>query len=71
MGEQLFTMKSQVVDESSVVSDDLGQSVDQKICERQQFTISEVLCQFPQISCPVLYEIITDSLGYLSQVLRR
>jgi hypothetical protein len=48
----------------SVVSDDLVQTVDQKICERWSFTISELLCVFPQISCPLLYEIITVGLGY-------
>jgi hypothetical protein len=48
----------------SVVSDDLVQSVDQNICERQRFTISELSCEFPNISRPVLYEIITDRLGY-------
>jgi hypothetical protein len=52
-------MKSEVVGQPSVVSDDLVQSVEQKICERQHFTISEVLCEFPQISCTVLYGIIT------------
>jgi hypothetical protein len=48
----------------SVVSDDLVQSVDKKICEKQHFTISELLCEFPQISCTVLCEIITVRLGY-------
>jgi transposase len=33
----------------SVVNDDLVQSVDQKICERWCFTISELSCEFPQI----------------------
>jgi hypothetical protein len=42
----------------SVVSDDFVQSVDQKICERWRFAISGLLCEFPQISCIVLYEII-------------
>jgi hypothetical protein len=48
----------------SVVSDDLVQSVDQKICERWRFTVLELLCEFPQISRTVLYEIITLRLGY-------
>jgi hypothetical protein len=39
----------------SVVSDDLVQSVDQKICERWHFTISEFLREFPQISHTLLY----------------
>jgi hypothetical protein len=42
----------------SVVSDDLVQSVDQKICERRRFTILEVTCEFPQISLTVLYLVI-------------
>jgi hypothetical protein len=44
----------------SVVSDDCVQSVDQKICERWHFIISGLLCEFPQISCTVLYEITTE-----------
>jgi hypothetical protein len=34
-----------------------------KICERQHFTISELSCEFPQISVTGLYEIITVRLG--------
>jgi hypothetical protein len=37
----------------SVVSDDLVQSVEQEVCKRQRFTISELSCEFPQISCTV------------------
>jgi hypothetical protein len=48
----------------SVVSVDLVESVNQKICERWRFTISELLCEFPQISRTVLYKIITVRLGY-------
>jgi transposase len=48
----------------SVVRDDLVQSVDQKTCERWRFTISELSCEFSQISLTVLYEIITVRLGY-------
>jgi hypothetical protein len=48
----------------SVMSYDLVQSVDQKTGERQRFTISELLSEFPQISLTVLYEIITIRLGY-------
>jgi hypothetical protein len=43
-GEQMFTMKSEAIGPPSVVSDDLVQSVDQKIWERRPFTISEVSC---------------------------
>jgi hypothetical protein len=46
-----------------VVSDDLVQSVDQKICERRCFAISELSCELTQILCTVLYEIITLRLG--------
>jgi hypothetical protein len=46
MGEQMFTMKSEVVGWSSVVSGDLVQSVDQKLCERRCFTISVLLVNF-------------------------
>jgi hypothetical protein len=48
----------------SVASDDLIQSVDQKVCERWCFTVSEFSCEFPHISHTVLYEIIIDRLGY-------
>jgi hypothetical protein len=64
MGKQIFMTKGEVVGRLSVVSDDLIQSVDQQICERRHFTISELSCEFPQISCTVLYEIITVRLGY-------
>jgi hypothetical protein len=42
----------------------LVKSVDQKICERQRFTICELLCTFSQISRTLLYEIIKFRLGY-------
>jgi hypothetical protein len=42
MGEQMFTLKSEMVGRLSVVSDDFVRSVDQKICERRRFTISEL-----------------------------
>jgi hypothetical protein len=53
----------------SVVSDDLGQDVDQKICERRLFTILEFSCEFSQISSAVLYEIISQA--RISYVLRK
>jgi hypothetical protein len=46
-------------DLSSVVGDDI-QIVDQKNCERRRFTISELSCEFIQISRIVLCEFITD-----------
>jgi hypothetical protein len=48
----------------SVVSDDLVQNVDQKICERRRFTVSELSCEFSQISRTVLKETFTVRLGY-------
>jgi hypothetical protein len=47
MGEQMFTMKSEVV--SHIVIDDLVQTADQRICERQHLTISKLSCKFPQM----------------------
>jgi hypothetical protein len=41
----------------SVVSGDLIQSVDQKICDRRRLAISELSCESPQISRTVLDEI--------------
>jgi hypothetical protein len=46
------------------VNDDPVQSVDQKICERQHITVSELLCEFPQISYTLLYEIIAVRPSY-------
>jgi hypothetical protein len=45
------------------MSDELVQNVGQKISERWRFTISELLNEFPQLSCTVLNEIITVKLG--------
>jgi hypothetical protein len=56
-------MKNEVVGRPYVLSDDLVQSVDQKICERRCFSISELSCEFPQISRAVLYEIMPVRLG--------
>jgi hypothetical protein len=52
-------MKSGEVGEPSVGGYDLIQSVAYKICERWCFTVSEISCEFPQMSCTVLYKIIT------------
>jgi hypothetical protein len=41
---------------------DFIQSVDEGICERRRFTISEISYEFPQIS-RTLYEIIRVRLG--------
>jgi hypothetical protein len=63
MAEQMFMMKSEVDGQPPVVSDDLVSSVNQRICERRHSTISELLCEFPQISPILLYEIMTVRLG--------
>jgi hypothetical protein len=63
MDKRMFTMKSEVVGHMSHLLDDLVQSVDQKICQRRHFTFSELSYEFPQISHPVLYNIITVRLG--------
>jgi hypothetical protein len=42
---------------------DLVQSADQIVCETWRFTISELSCEFPQISRTVLYKIISVRLG--------
>jgi hypothetical protein len=42
----------------------LFKTVDQKIDKRWSFTVSELLCEFPQISCTLLCEIIRVKLGY-------
>jgi hypothetical protein len=58
MGEQMFTMNSEVV--GHLWCDDLVQDVHQQFCERRRrFTISE----FPQISRILLHEISTVRLG--------
>jgi hypothetical protein len=58
------TAKSEVVGRPSAVSNDLVRSVDEKISERRRFTISELSCEFPQISRAPLYEIIAVTLDY-------
>jgi hypothetical protein len=64
MGKQMSTMKREVAGWSSVVSDDLVQTVDQNICERRHNTISELSCEFPQISRAILYKVIMVMLRY-------
>jgi hypothetical protein len=34
------------------------------MCDSRRFTVSELSCEFPQISLTLLYEIITVRLGY-------
>jgi hypothetical protein len=51
-------MKSEVFGWPYLVSDYLVQSVEENNYERQRFTVSELACEFPQISLTLLYEII-------------
>jgi hypothetical protein len=60
----MFTTKSEVVGRPSVVSDDLLQIVDQKICEIRRFTKSEHSCEFPEISRTLIYDTVIIMLGY-------
>jgi hypothetical protein len=46
IGEQMNIHDEEQSGRPSAVSDDLVQSVDQKIYERWGFTISEILCEF-------------------------
>lgn len=48
----------------SVVSDELVEKINAKIRDNRRFTISELSSEFPQISRTVLYEVVTDRLGY-------
>jgi oligoribonuclease (3'-5' exoribonuclease) len=64
MGEKIFTIKREVLGRPSVVNNDFVQSVDQEICERRRFIISEHLCEFPQILRIFLYKMITVRIRY-------
>ncbi|KAG8226287.1 hypothetical protein J437_LFUL002726 [Ladona fulva] len=48
----------------SLVTDELVQKIDGKVRENRRFTISELSDEFPQISRTVLYEVVTERLGY-------
>jgi hypothetical protein len=63
MGEQIFTMKSEVFGWPFVVVV-LVQNVDQKVCEGRHFTILELSSEIPQLSHPVPYDINRVRLGY-------
>jgi hypothetical protein len=60
----MSTVKRELVSLPSAVSDNLVQSVNQKIRERWRFTISELSCLHPQILCTILCEIITARWSY-------
>lgn len=48
----------------SILSDELVAKVDEKIRENRRFTIRELSLSFPQVSMTVLFEIVTQQLGY-------
>jgi len=48
----------------SIVTDDLVAKVDEKIRENRRFTITELSLCFPQISRTLLFEIVSQKLGY-------
>jgi transposase len=48
----------------SIVTDELVQKVDQCVCGKHRFTISELSEAFPQTSRTTLYRTVTDRLGY-------
>ena len=65
MSEQMFmTLRDQ--GDPSVITDALKQKVNRIIRENRHFTISEVYEQCPEVSCTVVYEIVTDHLQYQS-----
>jgi hypothetical protein len=41
--KKMFTMKNEVLGWPSIVSDNLVKSIEQNICEKQRFTISELV----------------------------
>ena len=46
------------------MTDELVQKVNQCLCGKRHFTISELSEEFPQTSRTTLYRIVTDRLGY-------
>jgi hypothetical protein len=63
MGEQMLTVESDVDGHRWLVMI-LFKMLTKKIYERRRFTISELSCEFPQISRTVLCEIIIVRLDY-------
>ncbi len=49
---------------SSLVTDDLLNKVNEKVCENCRSTISELSNHFPEISLSLLHQIVTEKLGY-------
>lgn len=54
----------QWVGQPSVAADDVVLKVDAKVRENRCFTITELSVNLPQIVCSVLYETMTNKLGY-------
>ena len=48
----------------SVVNEDLVHAVEEKIRENRQFTIMSLSLRFPQISCSLLHELVSDILKF-------
>lgn len=48
----------------SVVTDSLVRDINEKILENRRFTISSLSQSFSDISCSVLYEIVSERLGF-------
>jgi hypothetical protein len=48
----------------SIVTVELVQKLDQCLCGKRRFTISEISDEFLQTSRTTLYRIVTDRLGY-------
>jgi hypothetical protein len=64
MGGRTNISNEEQSDQPSVVSDDLVQIIDQKICERRRVTILDLSCEFPQILHIIMYENISVRLVY-------
>jgi hypothetical protein len=62
MGALMCTLGGQ--ERHSTVTDELIQKVDQHVCGKCCFTISEPSEEFPQTSRTTLYRIVMDRLGY-------
>jgi hypothetical protein len=63
MGEQMFMLKSEKLSLSSVVSESPCSKCWPNILLKMKFAILELSCEFLQVSCTVLYEIIIVNLG--------
>ena len=49
---------------SSVITDDLVEKVNTKLRGNRRFIISELSLEFPQDSRSVIYDIVSENLGY-------